>query len=61
MRISKTIETPEGSIEFSGEISQEEHDMILTVGLNYLMAAGALPMKAMDVPASAVSGNDTQQ
>lgn len=45
MLVSKTIETPEGTVKFEGELSKEETDMVVGVGLNYLLQMGYLPFK----------------
>lgn len=42
--VSKTLETPEGTVKFEGELSQEEADFILKVGLLYLLKLGSLPV-----------------
>lgn len=43
MEIRKTIKTPQGTVMFEGELSQEELDFVITVGLNELFQNGALP------------------
>lgn len=43
MLISKTIETPTGSVKFEGELEPKELDFVLQVGLNTLLAQGAIP------------------
>lgn len=48
MKVSKTIETREGSVTFDGELSQEEADMVIGLGLNYLMKQGAIPFKIVN-------------
>lgn len=48
MNITKTIETDEGSVTFTGELTDVELDLVLSVGLNYLLAQGALPLKKLD-------------
>ena len=45
MKIEKSLETPEGTVTFSGTLNPEEVDFILTVGLNYLMQQGAIPFR----------------
>lgn len=40
MQINKTIETPEGIIKFEGELSQEEADTVISIGLTSLLNAG---------------------
>jgi hypothetical protein len=41
--INKTIELENGKVEFKGELSQEELDLVLTMGLNMLLSKGAIP------------------
>jgi hypothetical protein len=43
MHIKKLIETEQGAVEFSAELSGEELEVVITVGLNTLLRAGALP------------------
>lgn len=42
MKISKVIETPQGTAKFEGEVSQEEFDYIVQTGLNALLLMGAV-------------------
>lgn len=50
MKINKTVETPDGSVTFAGELNPDELEMVLSVGINFLLQQGALPLKIMDVP-----------
>lgn len=43
MKIEKTIEMPNGSVRFAGELSQEEVDFVLQLGLTGMLAAGMIP------------------
>ena len=43
MLISKSIETPEGTVKFEGVLEQKELDFVLKLGLNLLLTQGALP------------------
>ena len=43
MHVNKSIETKEGTVQFSGELEEKELDMVLKIGLNYLLQMGALP------------------
>lgn len=43
MEIRKAIKTPMGTVLFEGELSDEEFEFVLTVGLNELFNQGALP------------------
>ncbi len=47
MKVKKSLETPDGVVEFQGELNQDELDLILTVGLNYLLQQGAIPLRVM--------------
>lgn len=47
MKVNKALETPNGGCTFQGELSPEELDYVLEVGLCYLMAQGALPFKTI--------------
>lgn len=42
MLVNKTIQTPEGTVQFQGELTQAELDMVLTIGLSMLLYKGAL-------------------
>lgn len=42
MQISKSIETPEGTVKFEGEISGKELDIVLQFGLLSLMSKGVI-------------------
>ena len=48
MKVKKSLETPDGTVVFEGEISPDELDLILSVGLNYLLQQGAIPLKVLD-------------
>jgi hypothetical protein len=43
MLVSKSLETAEGTVKFEGELEQKELDLVLKIGLNYLLQMGALP------------------
>jgi len=43
MLVNKTIETDKGTVKFEGELEEAELDLVLRIGLNYLLANGALP------------------
>ncbi len=51
MKINKTLETTEGRLEFSGELSEAEANLVVEVGLATLLSQGALPFLT-DNPAS---------
>jgi len=44
MLVSKSIETPQGTVKFEGELEQKELDFVLKIGLNLLLQQGAIPM-----------------
>ena len=46
MNVNKTIETANGNVVFEGELEQGELDLVIRIGLNYLMQMGALPFVA---------------
>lgn len=43
MKIEKVIVLEEGAIKFNGELSEAETDMVVEIGLNWLIRAGAFP------------------
>ena len=63
MQISKVIKTDEGTVKFEGEITQEEHEFVLTVGLHTLIQQGALPFIVAEEEelSSFVPGTDNVQ
>lgn len=44
MHVNKTLETPEGTVKFEGELEPKELDLVLKIGLNFLLQTGALPI-----------------
>ncbi len=42
MKVNKSIETDLGTITFEGELDQDDLNMVLSVGLTTLMAAGMI-------------------
>lgn len=46
MLVSKSIETPQGTVKFEGELEQVELDFVIKIGLNTLMQMGAIPFTA---------------
>ncbi len=42
MEINNTIETPEGSVTFTGTLNKQELDVVIGIGLNVLLASGVL-------------------
>lgn len=43
MLVNQSLETSEGTVQFTGTLEKEELDFVLQVGLNYLLQNGALP------------------
>jgi hypothetical protein len=48
INVNKAIVTNEGTVTFQGELSPEEHDFVLQVGLTYLYENGSLPFTSID-------------
>lgn len=44
MQFEITTKKEDGSVAFTGTLSQNEATFVLNVGINYLMANGALPL-----------------
>ena len=49
MHVNKSLETPEGTVKFEGELEPKELDLVLKIGLNYLLQMGALPFTTKQV------------
>jgi hypothetical protein len=61
MEIRKAIKTKRGTVLFEGELSDEEFDFVLTVGLNELLSQGALPFHHLAYEGDAGSINVQSQ
>ena len=64
MDIKRTIETDDGIVFFQGTLKGAELEAVITVGLNTLLQAGALPylMETDEANAKVVlPGNNTEQ
>ena len=48
MEIRKVIKTSKGDFTFEGNLSQEELDVIVTVGIGVLLEKGALPLLGIE-------------
>lgn len=48
MEIKKSIKTKDGTVMFKGELSPEEYDFVLSVGLNTLIEQGAIAMQGAE-------------
>lgn len=44
MKIEVTTKDEDGNVAFTGTLSKTEVSFVLNVGINYLMANGALPL-----------------
>lgn len=40
MKINHSIKTPEGTVQFQGELSQEEADLVIEAGLAIMLRMG---------------------
>ncbi|HXQ39470.1 MAG TPA: hypothetical protein VN843_36060 [Anaerolineales bacterium] len=43
MKISSVVRLPEGIVKFNGELADSEAQLVIELGLNYLIRAGAMP------------------
>lgn len=43
MLVNKSFTTKDGVVKFDGELSQEEADFVIGLGLNQLLMQGAIP------------------
>lgn len=43
MKIDSVVRLPEGAVKFSGELGVEETNLVVELGLNYLIRAGYFP------------------
>lgn len=50
MEIKKSIKNKDGTVVFKGTLTPEEHDFVLSVGLNTLVEQGAIAMTAEEEP-----------
>jgi len=48
MEINKILKTKKGTVRFQGELTEQEHELVLSVGLNELMSNGALPFTMLE-------------
>lgn len=48
MEVKKVIKTSKGDYTFEGNLSQEELDIIMTVGIGVLLEKGAMPLLGLD-------------
>ena len=43
MKVSSVVQLPEGLVKFEGELEGKEAELVIELGLNYLIRAGAFP------------------
>lgn len=43
MKVSSVVRLPEGIVKFNGELEANEAELVIELGLNYLIRAGAFP------------------
>ena len=48
MEIRKVIKTSKGDFTFEGNLSQEELDIVVTVGIGVLLEQGAMPILGLE-------------
>jgi hypothetical protein len=53
MKVSSVVRLPEGIVKFSGELADNEAELVIELGLNYLIRAGAFPAIAAALQAAA--------
>jgi len=58
MLVNKSFETKQGTVKFEGELEEKELDLVLKVGLNFLLQMGALPLVTGDLDISNLDAED---
>lgn len=48
MKITKTVELPDGKVQFIGELEGGQLDAVLTVGIETLLKLGVMPYLIQD-------------
>lgn len=43
MKVNSVVQLPEGLVKFEGELEGKEAELVIELGLNYLIRAGAFP------------------
>jgi hypothetical protein len=43
MKVNSVVRLPEGIVKFNGELEDAEAQLVIELGLNYLIRAGAFP------------------
>ena len=65
MKVNTVVQTEQGIVKFQGELSKEEAELVVGIGLNYLLEAGAFPDISAELEGDGlgflVEGPDTDQ
>lgn len=48
MYVKKLVKTEQGEVLFEGTLSQEEHEIVVAIGLNQLFEQGCIPFTQDD-------------
>lgn len=59
MRVSNVLKSDENTYKFEGELSEEEHSLVITLGLNFLYAQGLLAAMTPNVDVNIIEGSET--
>ena len=59
MKVKNVVKNDDDVVVFEGELSSEEHDLVITVGLNFLYAQGLLGSMAPNIDATQLEGTET--
>lgn len=59
MKVKNVVKNDDDVVLFEGELSNEEHDLVITVGLNFLYAQGLLGSMVPDIDATQLEGTET--
>lgn len=62
MKVNSVVKTPQGTIQFKGELSQDTADAVVAAGLMYYISVGMLavsPPPPEEDDGFEVEGNDT--
>ena len=61
MQVHNVTQTPEGLFSFDGELSASEHDLVVTMGLNFLYAQGVLSSVVPNITVTELDSSTVQQ
>lgn len=59
MRVNKIVKNDDNIYSFDGELSEDEHSLVITLGLNFLYAQGLMETMAPSVNVTEVDGTET--